>query len=98
MEEFDTYRAKHLYKLWNRIALGSYLALLVKEVEISKDDGSIRKLEISTISNDVGQMVIKMYLESRLEKEFSPNSYGYCSDKKAHQAIETVGKNCWKMD
>jgi len=39
MEEFDADRSRHLYKLWNRMASGSYFPPPVKEVEISKKDG-----------------------------------------------------------
>ena len=44
MEEFDADRSKHLYKLWNRMASGSYFPPPVKEVEIDKKNGGIRKL------------------------------------------------------
>jgi len=98
MEEFDANRTKHLYKLWNRMASGSYFPPPVKEVEISKKDGNTRKLGIPTISDRVGQMVVKMYIEPRLEKLFSPNSYGYRPNKNAHQALESVRANCWKTD
>ena len=98
MEEFDANRSKHLYKLWNRMASGSYFPPPVKEVEISKKDGKVRKLGIPTICDRVGQMVIKDYIEPRLEKIFSPNSYGYRPNKNAHQALESVRKNCWKTD
>ena len=98
MEEFDANRSKYLYKLWNRMASGSYFPPPVKEVEIPKKDGKVRKLGIPTISDRVGQMVVKDYIEPRLEKEFSPNSYGYRPNKNAHQALESVRKNCWKTD
>ena len=98
MEEYDANRSKHLYKLWNRMASGSYFPPPVKEVEISKKDGKVRKLGIPTISDRVGQMVIKQMLEPRLEKIFSNNSYGYRPYKNAHQALEEVRKNCWKTD
>lgn len=98
MEEFDANRAKHLYKLWNRMASGSYFAPPVKEVEIPKKDGKIRKLGIPTISDRIGQMVVKEYIEPRLEKVFSTNSYGYRPNKNAHQALGSVRKNCWKTD
>ncbi len=32
MEEYDVKRSKHLYKLWNRMASGSYFPPAVKEV------------------------------------------------------------------
>ncbi len=59
------------------MASGSYFPPPVKEVEIPKKDGSIRKLGIPTICDRVGQMVVKMFVEPRLEAIFSPNSYGY---------------------
>jgi len=98
MEEFDANRSKHLYKLWNRMASGSYFPPPVKEVEILKKDGKPRKLGIPTISDRVGQMVVKDYIEPRLETIFSPNSYGYRPKKNAHQALESVRYNCWKTD
>ena len=98
MVEYDADRSKHLYKLWNRLASGSYFPPPVKEVEISRKDGKIRKLGIPTISDRVGQMVVKDYLEPRFEKIFSPNSYGYRPNKNAHQALESVRKNCWRQD
>ncbi len=82
MEEYDANRSKHLYKLWNRMASGSYFPPPVKEVEIPKKDGKVRKLGIPTISDRVGQMVIKQLLEPRLENIFSKNSYGYRPRKK----------------
>jgi len=98
MEEFDAQRSKHLYKLWNRLASGSYFPPPVKEVEIPKKDGKVRKLGIPTIGDRVAQMVVKEYLEERFEKIFSPYSYGYRPDKSAHQALEKVRQNCRKTD
>lgn len=98
MDEFDAKRSQHLYKLWNRMASGSYFPPPVKEVEIPKKDGSIRKLGIPTISDRIGQMVVKMFIEPRLEKIFSRNSYGYRPNKNAHQALSSVRENCWKTD
>ncbi|WP_335967309.1 reverse transcriptase domain-containing protein [Galbibacter sp. PAP.153] len=98
IEQFDEDLSKNLYKLWNRMASGSYFPPAVKEVEIPKKDGKVRKLGIPTISDRIGQMVVKMYLEPRLEVIFNPNSFGYRPDKSAHQALEQVRKNCWKTD
>ena len=98
MEQFDAKRSKHLYKLWNRMASGSYFPPPVKEVEIPKKDGKVRKLGVPTISDRVGQMVVKMFIEPRLERVFSPNSYGYRPGKNAHQALAKVRENCWKQD
>ncbi len=98
METFDANRSKHLYKLWNRMASGSYFPPAVKEVEIPKKNGKVRKLGIPTIADRVAQMAIKDYLETRFEKIFSPHSYGYRPNKNAHQALAKVRENCWKYD
>ena len=98
MEEYDAERSKHLYKLWNRMASGSYFPPPVKEVEIPKKDGKVRKLGIPTISDRVAQMVIKEYLEPRFEQIFSPHSYGYRPGKNAHQALSAVRANVRMLD
>jgi len=98
MDEFDADRSKHLYKLWNRMSSGSYFPPPVKETEILKQDGKVRKLGVPTISDRVGQMVIKDLIESRLEKIFSNNSYAYRPNKDAHQALTFVRINCRKTD
>ena len=98
MDEFDADRSKYLYKLWNRMASGSYFPPPVKEVEIAKKDGKPRKLGVPTTSDRVGQMVVKDFIEPRLEKIFSPNSYGYRPYKNAHQALDSVRLNCRKTD
>jgi group II intron reverse transcriptase/maturase len=98
MEEFDAERSKRLYKIWNRMASGSYFPPPVKEVEIPKKDGKIRKLGIPTIGDRVAQMVVKEYLEPRFEQIFSPHSYGYRPNRNAHQALESVRSNCKKTD
>lgn len=97
-EEFESDRSKHLYKLWNRMASGSYFPPPVKEVEIPKKDGKMRKLGIPTIADRIGQQVVKSYLEPRFESLFSDNSYGYRPNKNAHQALQEVQQNCWKND
>ncbi len=98
MEEYDVKRSKHLYKLWNRMASGSYFPPAVKEVSIPKKDGKVRKLGIPTISDRVAQQAIKMYIEPRLEEIFSTNSYGYRPKRNAHQALEKVRLNTRKYD
>ena len=72
-EEFDGSLSKNLYKIWNRLTSGSYFPPSVKEVAIPKKDGTKRKLGIPTIGDRIAQMVIKTYLEPRLEKEFLQN-------------------------
>ena len=102
LQEFDKIRSKELYKLWNRLASGSYFANEIKRVEIEKEGGKLRPLGIPTVSDRIAQQVIKTYLEPRLEAEFMDNSYGYRPHKNAHQAIQEVQTNVkrysWVID
>lgn len=96
LKRFNENLLKNLYKIWNRMASGSYFPKPVKEVIIPKPNGGERKLGIPTVSDRIAQQVVKSYLEPRMEKVFLPNSYGYRPHKSAHQAIEQVRKNVRK--
>jgi RNA-directed DNA polymerase len=102
LEEFQQNLSGHLYKIWNRLASGSYHPQPVKEVEIPKANGGKRKLGIPTVSDRIAQQVIKSYLEPRLEAVFHEDSYGYRPLKSAHQAIKQVQENVrtysWVVD
>ncbi|MFT6443360.1 MAG: group II intron reverse transcriptase/maturase [Salibacteraceae bacterium] len=101
LSDFDSVRSKELYKLWNRLASGSYFAPAVKRVTIPKGRKT-RPLGIPTVSDRIAQQVIKAYLEPRLESIFSENSYGYRPNRSAHTAIEIVRLNVqrysWVID
>ena len=96
LTEFDSIRSKELYKLWNRLASGSYFAPAIKRVTIPKAGGKTRPLGIPTVSDRIAQQVVKAYLEPRLEAVFVENSYGYRPDKSAHTAVQRVQQNVRK--
>ena len=98
LEMFQLNLSDNLYKLWNRMASGSYFPKPVKEVEIPKANGGKRKLGIPTVSDRIAQQVIKSYLEPRLEQVFHKNSYGYRPLKSAHEAVVQVQENVGVMD
>ena len=102
LDDFDKVRSKELYKIWNRLASGSYFPPEVKRVEIRKQDGKTRPLGIPTVSDRVAQQVIKTYLEPRLDTEFLESSYGYRPNKSALSAVrkvqENVRKYSWVID
>ena len=93
-EKFEANLEDNLYKLWNRLSSGSYMPPAVLRVEIPKSDGGVRALGIPTIADRVAQMVVKDYLEPKLEKIFHNDSYGYRPKKSAHQALEATRKRC----
>lgn len=98
LAEFDRRLEGNLYKLWNRLASGSYMPPPVKRVEIPKANGGIRPLGIPTVADRIAQMVIKQTLEPALEQQFHPDSYGYRPRKSAHQAVGQARKRCWRYD
>ncbi len=89
---------RELYVIWNRMASGSYFPQVLREVEILKKDGKMRKLGIPTIRDRIAQEVVKKYMEQRIDERFHPNSYGYRPLKSSRQAIEQVRQNCLKLD
>ena len=102
IQEYELNIPDNLYKLWNRMASGSYFPPAVMEKEIKKDNGKTRKLGIPTVADRVAQQVIKDYIEPRLEKEFHESSFGYRPLKSAHQALTCVRENvrnyAWVID
>jgi RNA-directed DNA polymerase len=98
IEKFEEDLQGNLFKLWNRLASGSYFPQPVLRVEIPKSGGGIRPLGIPTVSDRIAQMVVKSHLEPELEKHFHPDSYGYRPGKSALDAVGMARKRCWKYD
>ena len=96
IEQVTANPKKYLYPVWNRLASGSYFPPAVKQVEIPKGDGKVRKLGIPTVKDRVAQMVIAKELEGIVDQQFADSSFGYRPNKNAHQAIEQARKNCWQ--
>lgn len=97
IEAFDGNLSGNLYKLWNRLASGSYMPPPVREVEIPKDGGKARKLGIPTVADRIAQMVVKDRIESSLESCFHPGSFGYRPGRSAHMALAQAMTNCWRF-
>lgn len=96
LEDFDKDLKNNLYKLWNRLASGSYFPPPVKEVAIPKGQGKVRLLGIPTVADRIAQTVVKDYLEPTIDPVFSNSSFGYRPKRNAHQALELARGNCWK--
>jgi group II intron reverse transcriptase/maturase len=98
IEEFEKDLKNNLYRIWNRMSSGSYFPPAVKAVDIPKKAGGKRTLGIPTVGDRVAQMVVKMYLEPRLEAIFLPESYGYRPGKSALGAVGQARQECWARD
>ena len=98
MKEFEEKLKGNLYKIWNRLASGTYFPPPVRELEIPKKDGKMRKLGIPTVGDRIAQTVVKDYMEASVDKLFHNNSYGYRPLKSAHQALTQARINVNKFD
>jgi RNA-directed DNA polymerase len=98
IEEFDMDLENNLYRLWNRLASGSYVPPPVLRVEIPKADGGMRPLGIPTVADRIAQTVVKAYLEPIVEPVFHHDSYGYRPQRSAHQALDEARQRCWRYD
>ena len=98
IEDFDVHRDRNLYKIWNRLASGSYHPPPVLKQPIPKANGSVRTLGIPTVADRIAQGAVKLYLEPVLEKQFHPDSYGYRPGKSAHDALDVTRQRCWRHD
>ena len=95
---FERNLKNNLYKIWNRMASGSYLPPPVRTVAIPKKKGGKRILGIPTVADRVAQMVVKLYFEPGVEPHFHEDSYGYRPGKSALQAVAITRKRCWRYN
>jgi group II intron reverse transcriptase/maturase len=78
--EWETVRTK--------LETGTYQPQAVKRVSIPKPNGGERKLGIPTYMDRLIQQVISQELTKMYDADFSENSYGFRSEKNAHQALQ----------
>jgi len=96
---FQERERDNLYKLWNRMASGSYFPGPVRAVEIPKDHGKgVRVLGVPNVEDRVAQTAAAMLLEAALEPIFHPDSYGYRPGRSAHDALAVCRRRCWEKD
>jgi len=99
LEDFEKDLKGNLYKIWNRMASGSYLPPPVLAVEIPKPHGGgTRVLGVPTIADRIAQTVVARRLEEAVEPSFHPDSYGYRPGRSALDAVAVCRRRCWAKD
>jgi group II intron reverse transcriptase/maturase len=102
IEMFNANMSKNLYKIYNRMASGSYFPPPVRTVFIPKKQGGLRPLGIPTVGDRIAQGVVKDYLEPSVDAVFHNSSFGYRPGRSAHDALVQCQANCiqkaWVLD
>ena len=81
---------KVLGELRQSLRDGTYAPLPVREHEIPKRSGKVRRLGIPALRDRIVQMATTLVLEPIFEAEFAPCSYGFRPNRRAQDAIEQV--------
>ena len=82
-----------LLSIRNDLLSGSYQPLKNRKVEIPKDKGKVRMLQIPSIRDRVVQGSLKLILEAIFEADFCPNSYGFQPKRSPHRALAEVRRS-----
>lgn len=87
-EDLKDYLKKHWLQLKDEVAAGRYKPSPVREVEIPKPGGGVRKLGIPTVIDRLLQQALHQILSPIFEIGFSESSYGFRPGRGAHQAVQ----------
>ena len=87
VEELPAYLVAHWEILRAQLLDGSYQPQPVREQEIPKSGGGVRKLGIPTVVDRLIQQAILQVLQPRFDPTFSEHSYGFRPGRRAHDAV-----------
>ena len=93
VDELPAYLNEHWEKLREQLLAGTYQPAPVREHEIAKKDGGVRKLGIPTVLDRFIQQLILNVLQPRFDAGFSEHSYGFRPGRNAHDAVCAAQKH-----
>lgn len=95
--EFAAHLDTELERLLDEAKTGRYRAPPVRRAYVPKSDGTQRPLGIPTLGDKVLQRAIVMAVEPVYEAEFYDFSYGFRPGRSAHDALQHLREQLWKM-
>lgn len=87
VDELPTYLMENWQTIRAQLLDGKYQPLPVREVEIPKSGGGVRKLGIPSALDRFIQQSILQVLQPMFDPTFSEHSYGFRPGRNAHQAV-----------
>ncbi len=87
VDELPKYLAENWETLRAQLLDGTYQPKPVREAEIPKSGGGVRKLGIPTVLDRFLQQCILQVLQPRWDGTFSQHSHGFRPGRNAHQAV-----------
>lgn len=79
-----------LHEVREKLKSGTFAPVEVRQVEIPKSSGKVRKLGIPTVADRVVQAALKAVLEPIFEADFVPCSYGFRPNRRAQDAVSEI--------
>lgn len=93
VDELPAHLTAHWERLREQLIAGTYQPAPVREHEIEKKDGGVRKLGIPTVLDRFVQQLILNVLQPRFDAGFSEHSYGFRPGRNAHDAVCAAQKH-----
>ncbi len=87
VKRLQGYYRRHREKIRQALLTGEYQPLPVREKEIPKDGGGVRKLGIPVVLDRLIQQAIAQILNLIWDHEFSEGSFGFRPERSQHDAI-----------
>ena len=88
VSQLNDHLKRHWPSIKAKLLAGTYIPQPIRQVEIPKPQGGVRKLGIPTLTDRLIQQAIHQVLSPIFEVTFSQSSYGYRVGKNAHQALQ----------
>lgn len=87
VDDLTAFVNQHWPSIHQQLLEGRYRPQPVRQVEIPKPKGGVRKLGIPTVLDRLIQQALLQVLQAEWDKSFSHSSFGFRPGRSAHQAI-----------